>query len=516
MIIRKPYAFLIKNFKKIHIVLLVLSLFVAYKLLDVNSFVSDFMKYETYDYFSNPVSKHVSIFLQLSIVILIVGSISLLFLLMHKQKPWKIYLVPVIEYIVLFFVLNMIKSFFNSYTNTVEATDLRLSRDLLAIFLIAQIPTIIIYIVRVFGLDLKKFNFNSDQEFLELSEADREEFEIGLNFDKNALIRGYRRLLRNLNYFYQEHKLICKTIVGIIIVIIIFQSYKAIFITNKSYKVGDYYSVDGYTFKINHSYYSDKDGAGNIISKKSAFLIVDLSIINNGDTRLLNLEKFHIRSGNQDYKTTNKIYQKEFKDLGQTYDFEQKLKHNGKLDCIIIYKVDNNINVNKFVLFYQERNGHLRKIKLNTDDLSKIAPAEDKELGDKIDIDLAGKKDSISFDDLEFEDDIDISVKECVEGDCHFKTENIPSDGTYKFLEISFSSISLEAKNMIDILNNYGKLKYRNSSESNEWQDLDIIYATSKMYSGKSVFLKVPVEVLDQEILLELLIRNKSYNYKLN
>ena len=44
MIIRKPYAFLIKNFRKIHIVLLILSLFVAYKLINVNSFVYEFMK----------------------------------------------------------------------------------------------------------------------------------------------------------------------------------------------------------------------------------------------------------------------------------------------------------------------------------------------------------------------------------------------------------------------------------------------------------------------------------------
>ena len=44
MIIRKPYAFLIKNFKKIHIALLILGLFVGYKLFDVTSFVNEFMK----------------------------------------------------------------------------------------------------------------------------------------------------------------------------------------------------------------------------------------------------------------------------------------------------------------------------------------------------------------------------------------------------------------------------------------------------------------------------------------
>ena len=43
MIIRKPYAFLIKNFRKIHILLLAISLFVAYKLFDVTRFINDFM-----------------------------------------------------------------------------------------------------------------------------------------------------------------------------------------------------------------------------------------------------------------------------------------------------------------------------------------------------------------------------------------------------------------------------------------------------------------------------------------
>ena len=57
--------------------------------------------------------------------------------------------------------------------------------------------------MRTFGLDIKKFNFNMDEEFLELSEADREEFEIRLDIDKNTFKRGFRRLLRNLGYIYK-------------------------------------------------------------------------------------------------------------------------------------------------------------------------------------------------------------------------------------------------------------------------------------------------------------------------
>ena len=105
MIIRKPYAFLIKNFKKLHIFLLLLSLFVAYKLINVSSFINEFMNLGIYDAFNEPISKHISFLLSLSILLLIVGSISILLLLRHKKKPWKIYLVPFFEYLALFFLL---------------------------------------------------------------------------------------------------------------------------------------------------------------------------------------------------------------------------------------------------------------------------------------------------------------------------------------------------------------------------------------------------------------------------
>ena len=165
MIIRKPYAFLIKNFKKIHIFLLILSLFVLYQLINVNNFVNEFMRLGTYDLFKDPITNHITWYLTLFIFLLIVGSASILFLLNHKQKPWKIYLIPIIHYFIVLLVLGVIKSFFNSYSTDVETTDLRMAKDLLTMFLIVQLPVIGIYVMRVFGLDVKKFDFNSDQEF---------------------------------------------------------------------------------------------------------------------------------------------------------------------------------------------------------------------------------------------------------------------------------------------------------------------------------------------------------------
>ena len=147
MIIRKPYAFLIKNFRKIHTVLLILSLYLAYRIFDVNRFVNEFMRLGTYDLYSDPISHHITFIMNIAIIIMIVGSGALVLLLRHKNKPWKVYLLPLINYIALFFVLSIIKNFFRTYTLSVEVTDLRFSRDLLFAFIAVQFPVIGIFVL---------------------------------------------------------------------------------------------------------------------------------------------------------------------------------------------------------------------------------------------------------------------------------------------------------------------------------------------------------------------------------
>ena len=512
MIIRKPYAFLIKNFKKIHIFLLILSLFVLYQLINVNNFVNVFMRLGTYDLFKDPITNHITWYLTLFIFLLIVGSASILFLLNHKQKPWKIYLIPIIHYFIVLLVLGVIKSFFNSYSTDVETTDLRMAKDLLTMFLIVQLPVIGIYVMRVFGLDVKKFDFNSDQEFLELSEADREEIEIGVSLDKDSFKRGYKKFIRYLNYFYQEHKYICKLVFGIGLVIIIGLIYTKVFITNKSYKLGQFYNVNGYSFRVNNAYFTDKDYTGNIISKKSNFIVLDLTIKNNSAPRTVNLDYFHIKNKTNDYVTTNKIYAKEFQDIGSAYDSVRKLKRDETLDCVVIYKVDNYLDKNKFVLYYQESSGYLRKIKLNVTDLSKISDPIKMNLGDSLEVNFNKGNDTVSFDGYMIGDSFVYSSRECNIDGCEYARNELFVNGS-KILKIDFGSEVWESKNMIDFLTQYGKLIYKDSNDVEGM--IDIVNSIDKAYYGKTVFLKIPSEVEYKELSIDLVVRNKHYVYKL-
>ena len=67
---------------------------------------------------------------------------------------------------------------------------------------------------------------------------------------------------------------------------------------------------------------------------------------------------------------------------------------------------------------------------------------------------------------------------------------------------------------MIDFLRKYGKLIYKDSE--GEKVEIDIENPINKTYYGKSIFLKVPVELESSEdVSLDLVIRNKHYIYKI-
>lgn len=514
MVIRKPYAFLIKNFKKIHIVLLVLSIYVVYKLFDVSSYVNEFMRLGTYDMFGDPITRHINVWLTLSILLLILGSATILALLSYKGKPWKIYLIPIIEYLVLLFVLSMTKNFFSGYSTTIDTADLRLARDLLLIVMIAQTISIGIFGMRVLGLDMKKFQFNFDEEFLELSEADREEFEIGLNYDKYSFIRGYRRVIRYLKYFYLEHRSVCRTVIILLVALVGFRTWKYFFVTHKSYSEGEHYSVNGYTFIVNKVYYTDKDLSGNEISKDSSFVIVDISAINYAESRVMNLENFHIRNATEDYTTTRKIYANKFQDLGIAYESTKEIKKDQQLDFIIIYKVDKKLKKNRFVLYYQEKSGILRKIKLKVQDLSSVAKIKELSLGDEVVLNLSHQEENIEFNYATIQDRITYSARNCINSICATEEKQLVATDSIKFLEIEFTSDTYEAKNMIDFLMNYGKLSYIDNKD--EKHVLSIDNPIQESYYGKTVFLAVPVELEQaKSVYFDLIVRNQQYRYQI-
>lgn len=517
MIIRKPYAFLIKHFRRIHVFLLVLCGFIYYKCMQTRSFVTEFLDLQSYDPYYEPITKYASVLALIVLIGIVVLSFVLVVLLRHKKKPWKLYIIPVVTYTFLFFVFVLAISIFASYDDNSGTTGVRAISDLLFMGTIPQYVVIIILVMRILGVDLNKFDFKSDQEYLELSNEDREEVEISVNIDKESFRRTFKRLKRNLSYVYQEHRLIVNCIAVVLVVVSVVSIYRYVFIVHRSYRQGDEISSSGYTIQINHSYYTDKDYRGEVISEKNNFVVLDVTLTNHVQEREVNLNRFHVMNKTDNYSQTYRTYATSFQDLGTTYE-KITLSRDASRRFLLIYRVDKDLDPNRFVLYYQELDNnqpYLRKIKLNIEDLREIKSQETKTIGDEEVIAVGEDEVSFSLEDYSIVSSTTYNTRTCPSrNNCYVASNNLSSKQDKLILQIFFSSNTFTGEDFVDFSMEYGKIDYiDNNGESHE---VAIIDSVNRSYNGNYMYLDVPRDLQDaSEIRLVYTVRNKEYIYRL-
>ena len=114
MVLRKPYAFLIRHFKAIHIILVILMVILGYKMYNMSTFLGPYLEAGEYGVVSGVAGKYVG-FLGLFIPLLIMfllGSIA--YLLKRKEKPIKYYLITMLIYFIEFIVMIVGLTLFTS------------------------------------------------------------------------------------------------------------------------------------------------------------------------------------------------------------------------------------------------------------------------------------------------------------------------------------------------------------------------------------------------------------------
>ncbi|MBR4619309.1 MAG: DUF4352 domain-containing protein [Bacilli bacterium] len=519
MVFRKPYAFLIKNFKKIHILLLFLWGFSYYKIYGVRKFIKDYITYGVYSRNLEGISTKIGPLLYLAMVLIIIISILLLLLLLYKKKPWKLYLIIIGEYIFMMYSCISITSYFNSYTVSTTVSSVFIYRDIINIASLLQYLVLIILLLRITGLDLKKFSFNSDQEFLELSSSDREEFEISIEIDKHSFKRKYNLLKRNLRYFYEEHKTICNMFFVVMVISLVSYTWYYFGVKNKSYKVGETFSAGIYDIKINDVYVTDKTATGNVIEKNSKFVIMKVTMKNNdSETVEPNFGRFHLM--NRDINRINTIYyDNDFKDIGKGISSDNSIKSGEEKTFMLVFKVNEKLENKRFVLYYQEYNGrnntYLRKIKLNLKDISKVNETKNYQLNDKVAFEtLDGNTNEVVFDDVYFGDSVTYSKYECTALKCGFEQKILVPFGDYKILKISFASSDYEGKEFIDFTSRYAIIKYVDSN--GKTLNFSIEDALGIEYEGKDLFIKVTNDIINSgEVYIDYIVRNKEYMIKI-
>ena len=91
MILRKPYAFLIKNFKKINIILLILTVFIYIRNMSAYGFVRDYVNTAVYNELIDSVGNYINALSIIPLFLTMISSAILVYLLRYKNKPYFSY-----------------------------------------------------------------------------------------------------------------------------------------------------------------------------------------------------------------------------------------------------------------------------------------------------------------------------------------------------------------------------------------------------------------------------------------
>lgn len=350
MVLRRPYAFLIKHFRLIH---LIITAILTYLVISNR---------RVYKYLSTVISDLVNIYNALSyinysiyilIFVVIVLCFLVYYLLKFKDKPRRIYIATIVGYIIVAVFMVILFTYMRTFLDTVvDQKTIRLYRDILLMTLLFQYYIIIVMLIRGLGFDIKKFNFSKDAQELNLNESDSEEVEVNTKIDTTNIMRSVRKQQREFSYFFSEFKVY---ILVLLALVLIFLGYRGYNYFNAKYKVySENQTVGGaYRLAVLNTHYAT--------SNDKNYIIINFEISKNGKTERFNLGNLELNVGNKKYGyDKNKCYK--FSKYGKCYK-KQYITSDSK-NYIVVYQIDKLEKKNAY-LTYNEHYDSSYKIKLN-------------------------------------------------------------------------------------------------------------------------------------------------------
>ena len=516
MILRKPYAFLIKHFKLIHFILSALLIFVIYRITNILSFFNEYM-----DMTPNIISKNVaptlySASMIISLVMLILFSIIIMCLMFFKQKNVTVYALLILVCLAtggyLYYSYSIVEVL---EKGLVAVKTLRLVRDLSFITVSVQFVFLIILVVRATGFNIKKFDFG--REMLKVNDEDREEFEFDVSFDSDKFRRNFKRNLRNFKYTYKENKLFINLGISLFIAIICVIIYLNVNIYNKKYKENEYINVDGITFGIVKSYITNYDYKGNLLDND--LIAVEVKI-KSKTIKNFDLSDVSLDVGNRTYLAINS---NKLSDLGVLYN-NQTLESEFK-NYIILFEVDNKKEDEEILFSYESSLNKRVNVNINPIIIDKKDIVKNINIGETIEFKSSLLNESnLILNSYEISDKFRVDYNFCIENNCipsyEYLTKTVTGnyDNTILKLEYEFNESEnniTNINNFYDLLLNYSKIIYEVNGEIKEL-NVSTNLKPLKTSSKNTIYVEVNQDLKNADsITIRFKIREYIYDYKI-
>lgn len=533
MILRKPYALLIKNFKKIHLVLCILMAYLAYETNNILTFFNEYISTGTFTRtsFSLP-SIYINIYM-FAVTILVAAVALVIYILMREKKKPKL-----LYFITIGFYLGLVIYFFQIYNtlgvlevSSISPRSLRIIRDVTNVISFAQYGLILIMAVRAFGFNIKKFNFGEDLAELEIDVSDNEEFELTVGIDPNEIGRRFRRGRRELKYFVVENFFVLSLIFLIVVTslgVVIFLNKE---VYNKIYAQSEPFKAGYFVNTIDNSYYTHVNQRGNKIAPSGKLFAITKVTFNNKSTYdlQLSLDEINLTDGKDIFSPIITSYQA-FSDLGIGYT-NQVIAAGASSTFIFVFEVDEKANFNNMMFRYRESlkisttrmEATYKMVKLNGITVDTVTKVSETKKGDLLTFTSSPLGDTkLAINDVQQQDEFMYDATSCYGGTCTTSKTRLTIQYTTTqktLMKLNFTytkdpKISMNNVNTLaDLIRSYGFLRY--SGGGNVYTS-ELVDKTPSNYEGGDLYYQVPTGVkYATKAELVLRIRDKEFSYNL-
>lgn len=501
MIFKKPYGFLIKHFKLIHLILTGIYIYLTMKVSSMLDFYNKFElgiagKLDAINYVNNNYL--------IAVVSSIIICIIVYLLLRYKKKPRILYIILIIFSLVQTLIINTTyKGLEEIYISVLNIKTLRLYRDLLKILVVLQYLSIITVLIRALGFDIKKFNFVKDLQELNPTDNDDEEVEITLG-DSNIAQRKFFRKKRELKYYYLENKNFIHLIIIVILVLGLSSCYVNKEVINKVYNQKETFQSGNFSFNVVDSYLTSYDYNNKEITTKETFLILKTQISSNANKKI-NTGNIVLNIGYNNYPLTTG-YTSRFQDLGIIYQ-SQEIK--GTKTYLFLFKIAKEDTAKDIKLIYAGDKSVIIK-PINLDEKEETINIK---LGNNLEIpNWFYNGGNIKISSIDIKPSFPYSYTYEIGGQT-FKNEYQIESIKGAIMNLKITSNYNKTLDDYTFIKQYATLKYKIKENIYEIKNLD--NKTPGNYK-EGLYLAVDSKINEAEsIWLDITLRNKNYTYTL-
>lgn len=533
MIFRKPYAFLIKHFRLLHLMLTVLTGYVIYRAYDIMVFFNNYILNDySGTFYDGFFAEYISFSLFFAIILILIGLSSILILFLNKKKPVKMYITGIVYFIVYIIFLNIIKNvMIGLETDVLSAQSARVYRDLSFISIIPLIIFFITFVIRGLGFNIHKFNFEKDIKELEISSQDSEEVEVTIRNDGFKLKRNIRRFFREFNYYIKENKFIFIIICFVSIIGVGFFVYKAFpEIVNEKYKQNETFYINGLSYNIEDSIITNLDYKGEKLIDDGYYVILKLRIENSlSEAVNIDYNNFRLEVNNSYiYPTIDKsIY---FIDYATT-ETKGKIRANSNQIYALAFQIKEsevkknyNIKINNGYAFSKRiQVGKFNYVKITPIIINKVTSSNTVNLNEELRFNNSYLDNTkLTINNFEITKRYIYDYESCIKDMCstykdiisvdynHSNTTLIVLDYNYEIDENT--PFARYSKSINGLINSFASITYNNSDNEKK---ISVKNVTPNNLKNK-IILETSNVVADADSLyLNLTIRNKEFKIKL-